>query len=169
MQVKTTVHESGVNQVKPGLPATVRVDARPRVSYKGSVRSVAVLPDQSSWLNSDVKAYETIVRVDEEVERLQPGMTAVVEIEVAHAHDVLIAPVEAIVQIDGAEWCYVNEGGNIERRHVALGAMNDQFAEVQSGLDQGDQVVRNPMAVADEAKGRQQMASPGREAGDAGG
>jgi HlyD family secretion protein len=149
MQVKTTIHESGVNQVQRGQPATIRLDARPGASYRGSVQSVAVLPDQGGWLNSDVKAYETVVEIDEEVERLHPGMTAVVEIHVRDLHDVLIAPVEAVVQIDGSDWCYVEAGGDIERRMVSLGAFNDRFVEIRQGLNEGDRVILDPTAVSD--------------------
>ena len=80
MQVKTAVHESVVDRVKPGLTADIRLDAFPDRVYHGTVESVAVLPDPGNWLSSDTKVYETIVTIDEEVEQLKPGMTAVVEI-----------------------------------------------------------------------------------------
>jgi RND family efflux transporter MFP subunit len=150
MQVKATVHESGVNQVRPGRPATVRLDARPDESYRGSVKSVAVLPDQGGWLNSDVKWYETIVTIDEKVQGMRPGMTALVEIDVANKNDVLLAPVEAVVEIDGDHWCYVEADGDVERRLVSLGGTNDEFVEVRDGLDEGDRLVLNTTALLSE-------------------
>ena len=65
MQVKTSVHESVLDQVKPGLSVGVRVDAFPDRLYPGTVKSVAVLPDQGGWFGSDTKVYQTIITIDE--------------------------------------------------------------------------------------------------------
>lgn len=153
MQVKTAVHESVLDQIKPDLPATIRVDAFPDKSYRGTVKSVAVLPDQGSWMSSDTKVYETIVTIDEDVERLKPGMTAVVDIHVALLRDVLSVPVQAIDQIKNDCWCYVEADGGLERRLVTLGSTNEKFVEVRTGLAAGDRVVLNPMAILGDREG----------------
>ncbi len=150
MKVTTAVHESVLDQVKIGLPTTITVDAFPDRGYQGTVRSIAVLPDQDSWMSSDTKVYETVVTIDEEVARLKPGMTAVVQIHIDRLTDVLTVPVQAIVQIEKNTWCYVNAGRNVERCLIELGGTNDKFVEISQGLDAGDQVVLNPMAVLDE-------------------
>lgn len=160
MQVKTAVHESVLDRIHAGLPVSVRVDAFPDVQYKGSVKSVAVLPDQGGWLGSDIKVYETIVTIDEEVQRLRPGMTAVVEIHVERLKNVLSVPVQAIVQIGDESWCYVGVKGGVERRMLDLGKTNDKFVEVRSGLSEGDRVVLNPMSVVDQPQDRETTISP---------
>jgi len=163
MQVKTSVHESVLDQVKMGLPATVRVDAFPDRSYRGSVRSVAVLPDQEGWMSSDTKVYETVVTIEEEVEQLKPGMTAVVEIHIDRLRNVLSVPVQAVVQIEDESWCYVGKGRSVERRLLTLGRTNDKFVEIREGLAEGDRVVLNPMAIVDEAELRGSSESPDEE------
>jgi len=160
MQVKTAVHESVLDEVKAGLPATIRVDAFPERSYRGSILSVAVLPDQGGWMSSDTKVYKTTVTVDEEVQQLKPGMTAVVEIHVDRLKDVLSVPVQAVVQIGSESWCYVGDGGSVERRVVQLGRTNTKFVEIREGLVEGDRVVLNPMAIVDEAQQEEQSISP---------
>ena len=147
MQVKTAVHESVLDQVRPGLSATIRVDALPDRRYAGSVRSIAVLPDPDSWMSSDTKVYETIVTIDEDVDQLKPGMTAVVEIHIDRLRDVLSVPVQAVVQIEERTWCYVESSLGVERRGVQLGRSNDKFVEIREGIVEGDSVVLNPMAV----------------------
>jgi RND family efflux transporter MFP subunit len=155
MQVKTSIHESVLNQVKPGLKATVRVDAFPDRVYPGTVVAVAVLPDQGGWFSPDTKVYETQVLIDEEVERLKPGMTAVVEIDVDRLQDVLTVPVQAIVQRKKETSCFVEAGAVPERRVVKLGRTNDKFVEVVEGLNPGDRVVLNPMAILDETEAKE--------------
>ncbi len=152
MQVQTAVHESVLDQVRIGLRATIRVDAFPNRSYEGTVQSVAVLPNQEGWMTSDTKIYDTTVIIDEEVQQLKPGMTAVVEIHVDLLEDVLSVPVQAVVQVENDSWCYVESHGKIERRLLTLGRTNDKFVEIRKGLSQGDQVVLNPMAIVDESE-----------------
>ena len=149
MQVKTSIHESVLDQVKAGMRAIVRVDALPDQSYIGSVHSIAVLPDQNNWMGADTKVYETVVTIDEEVDQIKPGMTAVVEIQVARLKGVISIPVQAAVQVGQETWCYVGESA--ERRKVTIGRSNDKFVEIKSGLEPGERVVLNPSSVPDTA------------------
>ncbi len=160
MQVKTAVHESVLDEVKPGLPVTVRIDTFSQRSYRGSVLSVAVLPDQGGYFSPDIKVYQTIVTIDEDVGNLKPGMTAVVEIHVARIKDVLSVPVQAVTQIKDQNWCYVDAGGSAERRTVQLGRTNGKFVVIREGLDEGDHVVLNPMAILDEESEADSSISP---------
>jgi RND family efflux transporter MFP subunit len=160
MQVKTAVHESVLDKISPGLPVTIRVDAFPGVTYRGEIETVAVLPDQGSYLSSDTKVYETVVTISEEVEQLKPGMTAVVEIHVDRLTDVVSIPVQAVVQVDEDTWCYVGSGSGVERRSLTLGASNEKFVEVSRGLQEGDRVVLNPTAIIDESSRRETPIGP---------
>ena len=152
MQVKTSVHESVLDQIRTELRAIIRVDAFPDRVYQGTVKSVAVLPDQGGWFSPDTKVYKTIVTIDEEVERLKPGMTAVVEIDVDRLRGVLTVPIQSIVQVAKQTYCFVDVGGTPERRTVKLGRTNDKFIQVTEGLSEGDRVVLNPMAIVDESE-----------------
>ncbi|NLF73707.1 MAG: efflux RND transporter periplasmic adaptor subunit [Candidatus Anammoximicrobium sp.] len=152
MQVKTSVHESVLDQVKPDLTASVRVDAFPERLYRGTVKSVAVLPDQGGWFNSDTKVYQTIVTIDEPVERLKPGMTAVVEIRVDRLQNVVTVPIQAVVQVGKETACYVAGAGAPVRRSVKLGRTNDKAVQILEGVAAGDRVVLNPMAIAEEVQ-----------------
>ncbi|MEZ6119882.1 MAG: efflux RND transporter periplasmic adaptor subunit [Pirellulaceae bacterium] len=147
MQVKTLIHESVLDKIQKGQPATITVDAFPDKRYVGSVQSVAVLPDQGGWLSSDTKVYETVVQIDEDVQMLKPGMTAVVQIHVDHLQNVLTVPIQSIVQVQGDSWCFAQSGNGIERRAVTLADTDDKFVVVDSGLQEHEVVVLNPKAI----------------------
>ena len=147
MQVKTGVHESVLDSIQDGLPASITVDAFPNRKFKGSVKTVAVLADPGEWHSSDVKVYSTIVTIDETVEGLRPGMSAVVNIHVERVRNVLTVPVQAIVQIDNDTWVYVGDSGGVEKKPVTVGKTNDKFIVVRDGLKSGDRVVLNPMSL----------------------
>jgi RND family efflux transporter MFP subunit len=150
MQVKTQVHEAVLDQVRAGLAATIRIDAFPNEVYYGVVSDVAVVPSSSGWWGSGVKTYETVVTIDGEVTNLKPGMTAVTEIHVDRIEDVLTVPVQAVVQRERDNWCYVNASRGVERRKLTLGRSNDKFVHVQEGLQNGERVVLNPMSILEE-------------------
>jgi RND family efflux transporter MFP subunit len=158
MQVKTSVHESVVDQVRAGQRATVRMDAFPEKVYEATVESVGVLPDPGGWLSSDTKVYETVITIDKQVEGLKPGMTAVVEVHLDYLTDVLCIPVQALIQRTDQTWCYVNAGGRIEQRFVDQGRSNDKFVEIRSGLSRGDVVILNPSAVLEQMPELEQLA-----------
>ncbi|MCA9217773.1 MAG: efflux RND transporter periplasmic adaptor subunit [Planctomycetales bacterium] len=156
MQVKTQVHEAVLDHVQKDLPATVKVDAFPDKTYRAIVDKVAVVPSSNGgWMgSSSVKTYDTIVRLIDEVQanELKPGMTAVVNIHVEELKDVVSVPVQAVVQVERNTWCYVKTQGGVERRDVKIGRSNDKFVHVIEGVDDGDQVVLNPMDIVDTQK-----------------
>jgi len=162
MQVQISVHESVVNQIRPGLPVTVRLDAFPDRHYDGEVESVSVLPDQGSWYSSDTKVYKTIIKINEEVDQLKPGMTAAAELHIDHLYDVLCIPVQALVQRGEETWCYAAQNGRVRRQPVELGQTNDKFVEVCAGLQEGDTVILNPTAVVDPQRDSNDQPAPAK-------
>jgi HlyD family secretion protein len=141
MQVRTAVHESVVDQIRPGLPTTVRLDAfADRTIADRSSRSL-FCRTLVGYLSSDTKVYETVVTIDEDVEQLKPGMTAVVEIHVDRLVDVISIPVQAVVQIQKQTWCYVDQQGHRYAAPLKLGRSNEKFVEILEGLAEGERVL----------------------------
>ena len=157
MEVKTGVHESVLDSIQEGLPATITVDAFPNHKFKGRIKSVAVLADRGEWHSTDVKVYTTIVTINdgELIEGIRPGMSAVVEIHVERVKSVLTVPVTAVAQIGDESWIYVENSGGVDKVAVTLGKTNEKFIEVTDGLVEGQRVVINPMALlqAEETSG----------------
>jgi len=150
MQVETSIHESALDRIQPGLKVNVTVDAFADRSYKGTVKSVAVLPERSYY--SDAQKYKTVITIDEDVYQIKPGMTAVSEVKVDYLPNVNAVPIQAIVQRSGQNWLYVKQQDKVERRKVALGLSNDQYVIVTDGVDVGELVVLNPNGLLDESK-----------------
>jgi RND family efflux transporter MFP subunit len=150
MQVKVNVHESKVEQLRAGMRARIRILDREKT---GSVTNIANQPEPSGWFAANVKEYATFVRVEGDPENLRPGMTAEVEILVAHLKDVISLPVAAVVEQGGEYVCWVKEGDSIEKRRLELGLSNDRYIEVKDGVSEGEVVLLNPRAVVPDARG----------------
>jgi RND family efflux transporter MFP subunit len=148
MQVQTRVHEALVSRVRDGQAALVRVDAFPGRRLTGRVTQVAATASQQDWLRSDVKVYLTTVVLDGAAEGLKPGMSAEVTIVAELRRGVLRLPVQALLLEGGGRTCYVREGEGIAERPVTLGASDGAFVEVTGGLKEGEQVLRDPRALA---------------------
>jgi HlyD family secretion protein len=143
--VKVSVHESVVEKVKEGQAVTVVVDAFPDRSLPGVVHKVARLPDPpDSWLNPDLKVYSTEIRLEEIPEGLRPGLSAKVDILVADLGEVLAVPVQAIAGTADRPTVEVLTPDGLEVRPIQLGLTNDVMAEIQGGLEVGEQVVLAP-------------------------
>ena len=76
-------------------------------------------------------------------------MSAEVEVIIAEYEDVLAIPVAAIVESNDARLCWVKTPSGISRRVLELGDSNDVFTIVKKGLQEGDEVILNPLALAE--------------------
>jgi HlyD family secretion protein len=149
MQVKVTIHESRVDQVRPGLPARVVIQDQ---EHTGKVLSVANQPAPTSWFSANIKEYPTIVSIEGETTGLRPGMTARVTILVDDVSDALCVPVSAVVEQRNQFFCWVSTPEGPSRRLLQLGRTNDKLIEVADGVKEHDVVFRNPRAVVEEAR-----------------
>ncbi len=144
MQVETRIHESALDRVHPGQKVRVTVDAFPDSKYEATVKSVAVLPEQNSWSGNDTKVYQTIITIDEQVAGLKPGMTAVSEILVDRAADVVTVPLHAVVEHNDKKYVVVRDADDhLFPRPVELGLASETKVSVKAGLEEGEQIAVN--------------------------
>ena len=138
MQVKVGIHESMIDKIAPGLPATVTLPGR---TLKGKVVSVASTARPAAWYNGNMVKYDAIIKLPS-VEGLKPGMSAQVDIVVAEHVDVFTIPLSAVGETDEGTFCWVvREGKDPLRQSVQLSDNNESHAVVVSGLTAGERVL----------------------------
>ena len=81
LQVRLRMHESGIQRIRKGQPATVRFDALPDRDFRGTV--ISETPGPVTWLSPDVKDYPVLVLIEDPAPELRAGMTAEAEIDVS--------------------------------------------------------------------------------------
>ena len=141
MSVSVSIHESQVKKVRLGQPCRISVDAEPGKTLEGIVAQVAVLPDStSSRYTPNLKVYPAVIHIAGVHDWLKPGMNAKVEIIVNQLDDILYVPVQSIEVENDHYYTYVRGGTGLERREVQTGQFNDEFIEIKSGLNLGEQV-----------------------------
>src|SRR5258705_7537009 len=97
MKLTLKVHESRVNQVRPGQAAYIVLDALPDKRFRGHVNWIAPLPDSSSLRGDpNLKVYLTEVRITDPLPNVKPGVSARAEIVVTNLENALTVPIQAV-------------------------------------------------------------------------
>jgi HlyD family secretion protein len=147
MDVRLRIHESLIEGVRQGLPASVQIDAYPELRLTGRVVSVSRVPTTGDGFNSDLKEYDATVRIDTgsaPAEFLKPGLTAQVQILMDRQYDCLHVPVQSVVNVGGQNVVFVAAATGIEHRLIEVGLNSDTAVEVVSGLNESDRVLLSP-------------------------
>jgi HlyD family secretion protein len=155
-------------KIADGQRATIKLSSLADKQFIGHVRSRAAVASQADWSQSDVKMYQTFIRIDGELgldgksiiplesEVLWPDMTAVVIISVDAAKGpVLTAPIQSVVggvEMGGTREIFVKTDSGYDRRKVDLGLYNETMVEIRSGLEEGDVIVTNPKVLLGEGE-----------------
>lgn len=142
MNMWVQVDDVDILLVKQGSPVEVTVDALPDKSFEGEVAWVGTMGrDQNG-----VTRFEVSINV-KGGEGLRPGMQANAYIKAGEAKDVLLIPLEAIFQEDGQNKVEILQpDGTPKIATVELGLMNDRYAEVKSGINEGEHVITGSTA-----------------------
>ena len=139
LYVAAPIDEIDAAQIRPDMEVRISLDAFPKTSFKGRVRSV------SPYVLELAKQARTVEIEAEFVEGLDTGSllagySADVEIILDSRAEVLRVPTEAILR-DGSVFLFDAATGRLQRRHIGAGLANWKFTEVTSGLALGDRVV----------------------------
>jgi HlyD family secretion protein len=156
MEVQVAVNESVVDQVRIGQRVAVTFEALPKLVLTGRVDSVGQIPilqkvDSGNGppLDTGVRFFVTIVKLDKVTNELKPGMTAMVDMELSPRQHVLAIRHEAVRTDRGKKVCYVAHEESLERREVKIGQDTADLVEVLDGLQEGELVALNPPAAAE--------------------
>jgi RND family efflux transporter MFP subunit len=169
MQMKVNIHESVVKKVKPGLEATIQIDAYPNKTLHGVVKSIATLASNEVWWDRNVAHYSTIVEIKDlpSEESLKPGFKGHVTILIKEIEDALYVPVQAVSQKDGKHCVYVAGPSGVECREVTLGDNNEKYVEIKEGLTEGERVSLDARArVSAEVKAKEGREDDGKKEGN---
>ncbi|GAB3072359.1 hypothetical protein GCM10027053_41790 [Intrasporangium mesophilum] len=145
-QVIVNVPLADVKLVTAGLKATITAAGGTR-QEDGSVTSVDLLPASSS--SGSTPTYPAKVVVPNPSVALASGSSATVSVDVGGSANTLRVPVSAVGgRTGGSGTVSVIVNGTPETRNVVLGAVGGGYAQVLSGLSQGDVVVIADVSAA---------------------
>ncbi|MHB8877356.1 MAG: efflux RND transporter periplasmic adaptor subunit, partial [Myxococcaceae bacterium] len=137
LEVAAYVDEVDVGRVRVGQLATFTVDSFPEVEFTGKL--TAVYP--RAVIQSNVVNYITTIAIENSEGRLKPDMTAGITISLDAREDALAVPDKALRREGGRTVVQVVQAGGVSSRPVKVGLRGGGFAEVLTGLKEGERVV----------------------------
>jgi len=139
------VNEVDVAQLAVGQTVNVVVDALPSAALTGRVQSIA----PTSIVIGGAVNYTVRVALEPTEAPLRTGMSATVEVTVAEATDVVLAPNWAIRRDrqTGQAFLSVRRNGEISEVPIETGLRGAEYTEVVSGAQAGDEAAINSSAA----------------------
>jgi HlyD family secretion protein len=151
------VDETDVLLVKPGITASVELDAAPGNRYEATVRSVDVLPSASARGGVSYHVRLTLGagrNGTDPAPTPRPGMNAVAHLAVRSVAGAVTVPAAAVFSADGRDTVWVVRAGKAARVPVSVGVAGQDRVQVVSGLTDSDRVV---VRGADRVRAGQQL------------
>ena len=139
MTITIGVDETDILALKEDQEAEITVSSVGEEIYPGSVTDISKVADTSTG----VTQYSAEIFLDKAPGML-PGMTAEVDVKIQGTENALIIPVDALHQTSTGSFVYTSYdeetqryGGRVD---VVPGMQNDNYAEILSGLQEGDTI-----------------------------
>ncbi len=146
MESRTYINEVDIRKVASGQVVEIGLDAFPEAKLSGIVKEVANVGEDRE--NSESKVFEIVITVNESDSTYRPGMTTSNRIITATLDSVVQVPLEAIFSEEGQTFVYKNSGVSIIKQAVEIGARNDEFAVIERGLREEEEVYLTEPASA---------------------
>jgi HlyD family secretion protein len=140
--IKLNVDELDIGQIEVGQTAMITVDALNDAQLTGVVARIAPVANSAAVGGSAIVTYEVIINLDPTDLPLRSGMTATVAIVTDKAEGVIIIPNRVMHLDETTRTPYVEKivDGAPTRVDITLGLRNEQYSEVTSGLEEGDEL-----------------------------
>ncbi len=137
-QIEIWVDEVDLGSVVPGYEVEAVFDALPDDVFTAHV--VRVEPELQSMQNAPTVLVYASLDEDLGVPSVLPiGANASVEIIAARAENALLVPTEALRELSPGQYAvFVMVDGELQMRQVEVGVMDYAYAEIISGLQEGD-------------------------------
>ena len=139
MSMSVTVDETEILSVSIGQSAEVSVDAIDGETFTGTVTGI----DRAGTSSSGVTVYTAEVSIPK-ADGMLSGMSASATISIEGVEDALLVPADAVNRSSSGYYVYTScdeesgtLGGMVE---VTVGITNSNYAEILSGLSEGDTV-----------------------------
>ena len=150
LQVVADVYERDLALVKVGQVARVTVEAYPEIGFPAAVAAIGDVVDPNT------RTIKVRALVNNESRKLKPEMFARLHVETGDATPFLAIPKEAVLEIDGKEFVYVEEAqGRFVKRQVKVGTASGEQVRILEGLQPGERIVTKGAVLikGQEAKG----------------
>lgn len=143
LEITINVNEYDVAKLKVGQKAIITGDGFGDRNYKGEIVKIAPMASTTQTSKGNETSVQVNLKILDPDEYIKPGFSVNAEIAVEDRKNVLLLPLECIIdEPEGKKVTLVKEGEPSERR-VKTGIENELYVEILEGLAEGDEVYPN--------------------------
>ncbi|MGV3532659.1 MAG: efflux RND transporter periplasmic adaptor subunit [Chthoniobacteraceae bacterium] len=136
--VVTHINQVDVARITMNQRVKLRVESLPDEDLEAEVTEIALV----AAIKNNVKGFEVKAMIDKPSSKLRPGMTVNMTVPIAKASDVVSVPIAAVFKGDGrSKVVYVRNGDAAEKREVKVGITDINFAQIEKGLTEGEEIL----------------------------
>jgi len=136
-QVTVNLSEVDVPNVTIGDRATLTFTAYSGKTFTGKVTSI----NTAGSVSSGVTTYPTIITLDDPTAKIFPNMSVTANIITKTSDNVLLVPVAAVQNSNGASYVRELKNGVVTQVPVTVGDSSTSDTEVTSGISEGESVI----------------------------
>jgi HlyD family secretion protein len=144
MQVRVKVNQQDLPDLKIGQVARVRLDAYPEIVFPAKLDQLAPVGAASDF-SPKLHSFMAIFSIQGNDTKLMPDLSAAVDVELDRENNVLTAPRESIIAQGQDYFAWVKTRLGTKKQKVAIATRDDMEVVIQSGLNPGDVIERNPL------------------------
>jgi len=133
--LEADIFEKDLTKIKIGQKVKVSVTAYGDEIFTGKIFYIG------NTLNKNTKTIKILVEINNQKEKLKPGMFANTFIVIGEKQKALVIPKESILEDENLNIVFVKEDEEFHRHIVTTGIISDEYVEILSGLGAGDVVV----------------------------
>ena len=133
--IEGSAFDEALPQLKIGQTVRIRLGSYPKELFTGKI----------ARFSPSIDPQKRVLRLWAEVPnrggKLKPNLFAEMDVVIGGGQEVLAIPLEALITTEGESFVFVEEKGSFLRAAVVVGARDDRYVEVKTGLLPGDRVV----------------------------
>lgn len=135
---RADLDESDLARIEETMPVLIELDAYPELKIESTIEYISF----DSKEKSTGTTYEINLTLPVDIlEQLRLGLNGTASIIISQKTDILVLPIETIVEEIDRTYVLVRKNGDIKEIDITIGSSDNNFIEITSGLSQGDEVV----------------------------
>lgn len=132
------INQVDVVRLQPNQNVKLRAESLKDLEMDAKITFIAPV----ATAKNNVKGFQVEATIEKANSRLRPGMTVNMLVPIASANDAVSVPISAVFRGEGRKKVvYVRRGSGTEKREVQIGVTNTDFAQILSGVEEGEEIL----------------------------
>ena len=135
LEAKIYLPEKEILGLQDKQPAELTLNSQKDVVFQGQIKQI------NPAVDSKTGTVKVTIQITKAPAQVRPGSFVDVKLVTQRHDNALLVPKKALIDEAGSKYVFMINGNTASRRNVQIGFMDDQFAEVISGIKAGESVV----------------------------